>query len=265
MATIIIEPLGGLANRMRAIAGATHLARLRGARLVIVWTLDTSLRCPWHTLLGPIQGARLIEVPMPSLRYRALHFALTHLPHAVCYDDQCINSRFKPAIAAGVDLQALFATTPDTLYIRACENITQTHDMSPFRLAPALASRARTDLKTGHTIGLHIRRTDNRQAILHSPTAAFAAAIKAELATQPDTRFYLATDSPQEEQTLCRQFPDRIIVMTKQSLDRDNPEAVRLAALDLWHLAQCERIYGSYWSSFSEVAADWGGTGLTII
>ena len=54
-------------------------------------------------------------------------------------------------------------------------------------------------------------------------------------------------------------FPNTITVYDKQSLDRNDPIAIRDAVIDLYNLAHCKKIYGSYYSSFSDIAALWGG------
>lgn len=253
--TIIIEPLGGLANRMRAIAGAADLARQTRARLIVVWTLDATLRCPLGDLFEPLP-CRVYECRLPSWRHRLLTAALALWPGLRRLDDAFINARCKPAPEGVARLLG-----GRSLYIRACENITQTRDMSLFRpAAPLLARSMAADWR--HTTGLHIRRTDNTQARRHSPTRLFISRIEAEISRDPGARFYLATDSPDEERTLTARFPGRITVMPKASLDRGDPEAVRLALLDLWHLSRCRHILGSYWSSFSDIAADWGHTTL---
>ena len=108
-------------------------------------------------------------------------------------------------------------------------------------------------------IGIHIRRTDNEMSIKHSPTELFINKIRQELQQNPTQQFYLATDDEVEEQRIKQMFHDNIIVYKKQSLDRNDPVAIRDAVIDLYNLAHCKKIYGSYYSSFSDIAALWGG------
>ena len=96
-------------------------------------------------------------------------------------------------------------------------------------------------------------------SIKHSPTELFINKIRQELQQNPTQQFYLATDDEAEEQRIKQMFPDNIIVYKKQSLDRNDPVAIRDAVIDLYNLAHCKKIYGSYYSSFSDIAALWGG------
>lgn len=41
-------------------------------------------------------------------------------------------------------------------------------------------------------------------------------------------------------------------------MDRNTEVAIVDAMIDLTNLASCKKIYGSYYSSFSDVAAIWG-------
>lgn len=85
------------------------------------------------------------------------------------------------------------------------------------------------------------------------------------LRTDPKAKFFLATDDPSEERLFLDKFGESIIIHRKTSLDRNNPRAIRDAVTDLWFLAHCKKIYGSYWSSFSDVAAMWGNIEKEIL
>lgn len=107
------------------------------------------------------------------------------------------------------------------------------------------------------TVGLHIRRRDNRKSIRHSPTDAFIAAMEDAVANNPETRFFLATDSPAEEARLRRHFGDRILTR-RRKLSRLHTSGLQDALVDLILLSRTSRVIGSHWSSFSEVAAEIG-------
>ncbi len=56
------------------------------------------------------------------------------------------------------------------------------------------------------TIGIHIRRTDNENAIRYSPTSLFIKRVQQEILIDPEVTFYLATDDPKEEDTFMSFF-----------------------------------------------------------
>jgi hypothetical protein len=74
-----------------------------------------------------------------------------------------------------------------------------------------------------------------------------------EIRTNPSVTFFLATDSPKEEQLMCSRFGDRIIVCRKR-FSRLSLEGMRDALVDMYCLAATRRIYTSWNSSFSEIA-----------
>lgn len=79
-----------------------------------------------------------------------------------------------------------------------------------------------------------------------------------EIRAKSNTVFFVATDSREEEENLRRLFPGRIISHRKRSLDRNSPDGIKDAAVDLYCLARCGKIIGSQRSSFSEAAAQIG-------
>ena len=86
------------------------------------------------------------------------------------------------------------------------------------------------------------------------------------IAQEPEsTRFYLAADSQDAYDGLMSQFPGRITrterrCSSTERCDFRDCESVHMALADMLNLARTSRILGSYYSSFSEVAAIGFGT-----
>ena len=68
-------------------------------------------------------------------------------------------------------------------------------------------------------------------------------------------RLYWADDK-QEEAALREVFPDRILSNEDRCLRRDSVDGMHDALLDLYCLASTRKIIGSYFSSFTDIAAD---------
>jgi len=113
----------------------------------------------------------------------------------------------------------------------------------------------------GPRVGVHIRRTDHKKAILHSPTAAFIAAMAK---CSENTVFILATDSEKEVELLKAEFTGRVFTLANVN-ERWSPLGVKNAIVDMLGLASCRKIFGSYDSSFSQMAAAYGGVDLEVI
>ena len=126
-------------------------------------------------------------------------------------------------------------------------------------------SKHREEFYNSNTIGIHIRRTDHVWAIRHSPTEKFIEVMSEELDINPATKYFLATDSAEEEKILLEHFGNRVITYKKTSLDRESIEGIQDALVDMYLLASTNKIIGSFASSFSEVAAEIGNIPLVTI
>ena len=116
-----------------------------------------------------------------------------------------------------------------------------------------------------HTIGVHIRRTDHLTSAEKSPTVQFVLEMNREIARDPDTMFFLATDSLAEERTMKELFPGKIITYEKTTLNRNNPQAIKDALVDLYCLSKTSRILASFGSTFSSTAASLGGIPYRVV
>jgi hypothetical protein len=124
-----------------------------------------------------------------------------------------------------------------------------------FRPIAALQQTVERYCSEGNVIGVHIRRTDNRASIDKSPTTCFLELMQREVDADRSVKFFVATDSPEEESRLKQRFGGRIITHAKATLDRDDPRGIQDAVVDLYSLANCRKLIGSHWSSFTDVAA----------
>ena len=110
-------------------------------------------------------------------------------------------------------------------------------------------------------VGVHIRRTDHTISIQNSPTPAFVAAMRAYPST---TLFFVASDDDSERKTMQAIFPGRILVAAS-IIDRFTFNGGVNSFLDFLGLSMTSEILGSASSSFSEMAAAYGGIPLKIV
>ena len=84
------------------------------------------------------------------------------------------------------------------------------------------------------------------------------------LKADPEANFFLATDDAALKRELIAKYGNRII--TQQApVSRSSIEGMRDAVVDLWCLASASRIIGSYWSSFTDTAAELFDAPLEIV
>jgi hypothetical protein len=124
---------------------------------------------------------------------------------------------------------------------------------------------SRTKIPSSNYIGIHIRQGDNVQSITNSPTVLFETKIEEILKEKADSLFYLSTDSESLRARFKSLFGERIIVSDSKSINRSTLEGIQDAASDIFILSNADRIIGSYYSSFSEVAAQFRHISLEIL
>ena len=101
-------------------------------------------------------------------------------------------------------------------------------------------------------------------AIRFSPLSAFRQKIDQLLECEAFNQIFLCTDDEQVRQYFKKTYGNRLL--TRQvEISRDSLLGIQNAVIDLWSLAQTRRIVGSYYSSFSETAAEISGIPLDII
>lgn len=248
---IIIQPSGGLCNRMRVINSGWRLARERNEKLLILWNCNAELNCPFESLFCPVEEFKITSIRSVA-DLRKLFYQKTAKNYLT--NDEILAHRDPDGRLNPDYVKSLKGNT----YIFTWEWFYPAEDYHLF--IPTEALQERIDSMTARfgasCVGVHIRRTDNRPAIGKSSTDAFLSSMRKELEADPDTMFYLATDDMDEEARLREAFPDRILSNQSRCLERDSIEGMHDALLDLYCLANTRKIIGSFFSSFTDIAAD---------
>ena len=76
--------------------------------------------------------------------------------------------------------------------------------------------------------------------------------------------FYLATDDFAVKNEICRRFGGKVLTLPTPTC-RKSLAGIQNAVVDLWCLAHTKRLIGSYWSSFTDTAAELGRIPVTIV
>jgi hypothetical protein len=279
---------------MRSILAALNLARDTDRKLIVVWERKKELNAPFSALFQPSDAFKVIETSaliLPSLyeKVRQNHFysfrpegkvwlkANQNKPYqeGVFNDDfakiaQNIHQNndfehfkfFKESFIKEVKVQwQSTLKAPKDLYISSFYEFYEGNaEASIFKPTLELQSQINQFTKDFdvHTYGLHIRRGDHKMAIERSPLSKFITIIEQEITKNKELKFFLATDDASVEQKLKAKFSEKIITKPK-NLSRNSTRGIQDAVLDLYILAKTQKVYGSYWSSFSEMAARLSG------
>jgi len=252
---ITIVPEGGLCNRMRAVGSALALARMANAGLRIIWYRTPDFNASFERLLSIESDTVPVKVEEKS--------AMSHLAKlGIRLKETLQRMRRMPThlpgdTGSGFDASAFIAQASQrATYVRTHSRLIEEPGMfGCFRPVGVPADKLAKLSKIGpSTVGVHIRRTDNVKAIEKSPLSSFIDLMNAELASDSSTQFFLASDSIEVVSELRGRFGDRVSLYEKRAYSRDDPAAIEDAVVDLFGLAGCRKLIGSYWSSFTDTA-----------
>ena len=273
MSNFIFIPVGGLANRMKAVASSFILAQQNQIETNVIWFQDWALHAPFNTLFEPIHSpnicikeASLIDhiiYDRPRAKNLYIPRLFQYFIFRSCLYEKTIqdlkkqNFNFNNWIQKGhvymasyLDFQEISTDILRQLFI------------------PLPTIQARIDQLcqqfSPYTLGVHIRRTDNTASIEQSPIELFITAIDKEIDLNVDVSIYLATDDESVKLELQKRYGKRLI-FAKDKADRSSITGIQGGTVDMYALARTQKILGSFHSSFSELAAQVGNIPLEII
>lgn len=266
MKSLTLLPEGGLGNRMAAIASATAYCRERDIPLRVVWTRAWGMAARYDDLFDSVPaGVEIREAGWREAltldRPRKRNLWLPRLYQRARFD-RCIYLDEVYAEPEGkLSVPAGFSTEGDIYLVHLSEFYHRPGMYDTLRPVPAVVRRIekRTAAFDTHTVGVHIRRTDNACACRESPIGHFEEAMRRELEADPQTRFYVATDDEPTKRHLTQLFGTGRIMTSPATATRDSVEGIREAMVEMYALARTRRIYGSAHSSFSILACRLGG------
>lgn len=264
MPVIIVKPEAGLANRLRVIDSAIDLTTKYKMKLHVIWELNRSCNCKFSDLfVVPKELDRLTELRR-GLVIRILNgLAPIYFSH---FNNYYLDQKETQNVMRQNDgFKAL--SNYKTVYIRTSSRFYRPPSLPHFfSFCPKESiQNAINSYREENLIGVHVRRADNEISIAHSPIGKFIESMNNEIGKDKNVKFFLATDDPAIEIELRTIFPNKIVTHYKKSLDRNNPLAIKDAVIDLYCLSNCRKIIGSYWSSFTDIAAEINGIDRTII
>ena len=269
---LIIEPLGGLCNRLRALDSAIAFAEENSIRLSVVWILGPSCNCRFSDLfMIPKKVCKLFEPvvgPLEFLLRRIVDVCCVVLPDY--FVDLWRIKELRSELGSdcrGIGDYLRRSAGDHSIFLHSYSRFYYSSSSAPF--SSFVPKKPIQDVIDGYgvenMIGVHIRRTDNQRSIINAPFEKFVQYMQAEIDADCDAMFFLATDDPKIEIALKHRFPRRIVTHVKKSLDRNNPIAIRDAVVDLYCLSNCRKLLGTYWSSFSETASQIRGIDIIMV
>ena len=269
--------MGGLANRMRVIGRLREMANEAQVPMEVLWVSNDDAAAKWGEIFERPKDFAVKEVSGPYQHeyYSAkwykniIHriWAWSHryiwLPYNVVekLDEDTSNKGLRKLFDQWIaQLQA-----GKTLYISTGDNFGEDYDISIFKPISSLQKEIDVFLPFDKTVyGIHIRRTDNKWAIENSPLDLFENKVASMLTADPKTLFYLASDDADTIAHFKERFGDAILSRSK-TFGRTSVQGIRDAIIEMWLLSKTKKIFGSFYSSYSGMAAKIGNIDLEIL
>ena len=259
---INIIPTGGLCNRMRAMATGIAVAKSFNAQAQIYWNNCEGLKANFGALFQPIVAPNINIIENTNWLFNignTKDFYLRWLLLRIKFGQVIFNHSIYNADAP--DIQKIVKpSVHGKIMLVSCHPMCKQYDLKSLFIPQTDIQDRISKISrqfTVHTIGVHIRRTDNIQSIKQSPMEIFDEAMNREVEANPQTLFYLASDNKNVKNQLSELFPNRIITMHDDT-DRNSLEGMKFAVIDLFCLSKTKKIIGSVYSSYSQIAGELG-------
>lgn len=265
-ATVVLVPQGGLCNRLRVLLSGISLSQFFSAKVSVEWERDEACYAWFNELFLPVDT--------PSFQVCRRHWWARPITRKNLHWPQFVRT----ILGWDVQLSNYVPAKPEELRSLAERHrkVFVSGGSVAFPYAPSLLQtlrplpeiQKRIDSITREfpeeIIGVHVRRTDNIVSRAESDPEDFVKAMEEEVEKHPNVVFYLATDDFAVKNEICRRFGGKVLTLPTPTC-RKSLAGIQNAVVDLWCLAHTKRLIGSYWSSFTDTAAELGRIPVTIV
>lgn len=269
---IIVEPHGGLGNRITVLHSAIELARDWNAKVIsVIWMNNEECGCDFEDIFEKLDYSYTVRnIHCVKATYKDLlakgRFIYV-VKKVVLQIKDCIRSALYRNKMADVSKNVISAEERELyisklesnkVYVNTYRDFYGKYDCEGVVVRSDIRNKAAgIQKKYPVYIAMHIRRTDNINAIRISPTALFEKKIQEHIYADNGVRIYVATDDEKLYFELKQKYGENIIDRDVR-LSRSTPNGVEDAMLELCILAGAKKLYGSDWSSFSNIAHLYG-------
>ena len=258
---LVVYPRGGLCNRLRAIASAKRLCSNTDARCTVIWDWGHFLAVfdddtEWIPYTAEMDWKQHRLVP----GYH--HIRHLHPQEGGNYKNRRVPVTTHPRIA--LTSSYVFCAAEEPL-LKGSERDVITWFPRPHPSILEKVEAFRCAYFPPRTVGVHVRRTDHKRAILHSPDRAYFR--KTDRLVDKGYHLFLATDNENTLLMMKTRYGHKLIHYPKVSeIEQRWPRQTSTLQdilddiADLWLLASCEFVIGSAFSSYSRVAILFNGS-----
>ena len=262
---VISSSQGGLSNRIICLISSMKIADETNRKLILYWPKDKYCNCIFKDLfknkireiskedLRKVILSKNYEVyqnPLKDLKNKK-RFILIDGAQFIGFSEKGIILRFKD-MSKGIK-EEIFKHLKK---IKIKEEILK--KVEDFQ-----------NKFNGNVIGVHIRKGDfktlkNGMGNI-SDEDLFIEKMKQELEENSEINFLLSTEDKETERKFREIFKNKLITYPKKTKERGEEGAVKEAFIEILLLSKTKKIYGTFGSTFSELASLFGKNELEII
>ena len=221
--------------------------------LVIIWARKEELNCKFQDLFKPIilNGKKVKVINLPYVGPGIVNKGHNTISEIIKNYYKKKSIVFFNQVKEQTNNKNIFISTYEEWY-------KNNNKYNMFFLKESIKKQVDKYLEkfSNNMVGVHIRRTDNTVSIANSPSGLYEKKIEEFLVEDSNRKFFVASDDEKEIINLREKYGEEKII-TQANIDRrrNSREGIKSALVDLYLLANTEVIIGSYYSSFTDVAA----------
>lgn len=245
MTEVHLQVLAGLSNRLRSLVSGICLAEDLGLDLVVHWSLDHACGALFEDLFDSSSLPPFVTITSVPL-LKAYHILSAN-------DLDLITMAWDRKTPLVVKSYAHFHTEDMTRWLKHLRQIQPTKEIL------AAVHQRLSPFDPAQSLGVHIRRGDHVKCIAASPLDAFLRKLDGT-----NSFLIVATDDIGIRHDLEQRYAGRIFFPSRR-LERFTCLGMKEALLDFLSLARCPFLLGTTHSSYSEMAALYGGCTLEFV
>lgn len=264
MKTIHLIPYAGLGNRMRVISSVYNYARNESFQLIVHWNKEGGLNASFYSLFKPVSCLEIRDSKFSD-------FFLYNYPNKFNLNMPKLFDKLlgrKSYYSIGLNSIDALKLNDEDLIISTYSQQGELYPLSELFIPnddiQSIIDSVKRDFGD-FTVGCHIRRTDNVNAIKNSSLDLFEHKIESLFAANSKAKVFLCTDDSKVKDYLINKYSKERILVYNSTLNRHSYIGIRDAVVELYLLASTHLIWGSFYSSYTEMASSLYGAKLEII
>ena len=263
---IHLIPYGGLGNRMRVIASIYRYAKENNHELVVHWNRQKDFNQSFKNCFKPIENIKVID-RFIGFNHNNPYKLNLFIPRLI---DKILNRRSHYFVKENNFEQIIKEAIQDNIKEITISTCLQHGEMYPLnKLFCPNDQIYKTindnyELFSDFTVGVHIRRTDNVLSKSFSKPEIFKEKVRILFEENTSAKIFLCTDDIQIKREFIEEFGNKVITYNSR-LNRFTPKGINDAIIELFLLAKTNVIWGSFNSSYTDIASQIFGIERIVI